>query len=604
LFIAPPGGYHAVMHYLFCRPGGLFIGLLTAAALFGCGTGGSGSQFPSREQVQRLAEHPAAAYQSRGQLADVEEWELTGPLPSQISDEPAALSEPWSSVAAELAAKRPGLVLASSSAACTARELGLFYAAKRAGVTQSLQRFIAARCGLTGTLQIAYGYRSQEIHGATDERQIASEWSTQLKSEMQKALGASSGAHLIGFWLGRRGDFFVATWVVAPRQARIESMAMLPAADGQVVVRGEVLYRAEKVEGLINRGRYGFRRCETDPHVKMPQFALRCQADSDDDSANLQVAAFEPGRVLGRIILSFVVWPRGELGKSYRRPALAGTDSSQAGPNAAPELALLVDRVRKEAGMKSLKLSDGESHAARRLAPHYFAALIGLENEEVADQVVLGLRAGWDVGARLRTGQFTFGICEGSTSTARMLSEVLDSPAGREALLDPQADHLAVGVIGSPRQGFLGALFATYANFELGDVQAHVNQVERRLNELRARRGLPRAERLPKLEADLAAVVGKVSNGEVDAKQGLEQATAIAAELTHMPVRAFYVDAIDLADLAIPDEIIATQSLRVAIGVGEHQVAGDPWHRYIAYFVIADGTDVVALAGAFAPSSH
>jgi hypothetical protein len=578
------------------------IALASLLAWPGCGTTGSGSQFPSREELQRLAERPAASLPSKGDVADVEEWELVGPLPTEINEAVVASGGPLSRVVTELANTRPGLVLASTSAACTARELGIFVAAKKVRMTESLQRFIAARCGLTGTTQIAYGSRYQEVHSQVDEQKIAAEWSPSLKSDMQKALAGSSGAHLVGLWFGRRDDFLVATWVVVPRQARLDAMAIAPASDGQVVIRGEVLYRAEKLEGLINRGAHGFRRCEADPTVKMPQFSLRCQADKDDEAATVQVAAFEPGRVLGHVILSLVVWPKGEPANRYRRPTLVDVDSSQS-TGMATELASLVNRVRSQAGLKPLRFSEPESQSARRVAPHYFAALAGLEAETVADQVILGLRAGWEVGSPLRSGQFTSGASQGSVSTARLLSEVLELPGGREALLNPESDHLAIGTFGSPAQGFVGVLFTTYATFDLGNTQSHAERVHQRLAKLRAQKGLERADRLPKLEADLAAVVATVSSGELNANQGLERVLSVAAERTRGEVRAYYVDTYDLDQLEIPDPILAAQTLRIAIAVGQHQAPGDPWRRYIVYFVTAEGTGTVALSAHSVTSS-
>jgi hypothetical protein len=571
------------------------IALASLLAWPGCGTTGSGSQFPSREELQKLADRPAASLPSKGDVADVEEWELAGPLPTEINEEVAVGGGPLSGVAKELANSRAGLVLASTSAACTARELGIFVAAKKARMTESLQRFIAARCGLTGTTQIAYGSRYQEVHGQIDEQQIAAEWSPSLKSDMQKALAGSSGAHLVGLWFGRRDDLLVATWVVVPRLARLDAMAMVPAVDGQVVIRGEVLYRAEKVEGLINRGAYGFGRCEADPAVKMPQFRLRCQVAKDDAAATVQVAAFEPGRVLGHVILSLVVWPKGEPSNHYRRPSLVDGGSSQS-TGTATELANLVDRVRSQAGMKPLRFSEPESQSARRVAPHYFAALAGLEDETVADQVILGLRAGWEVGSPLRSGQFTSGTSQGSVSTARLLSDVLELPGGREALLNPESDHLAIGTFGSPAQGFVGVLFTTYATFDLGNTQSHAEKVHERLAKLRAQKGLERADRLPKLEADLSAIVATVSSGELNANQGLERVLSVAAERARSEVRAYYVDTYDLDRLEIPDPILAAQTLRIAIAVGQHQAPGDPWRRYIVYFVTAEGTSTVALS--------
>jgi len=580
-------------------PVGLIIGLFAPTVLSACGSTQSASQFPSNEELQRLAGRPAASHPQQGDLADVEEWELAGPLPDQVSDQAAPSDGPWNGLLGELAKRRPGLLMASNSANCTARELGVFFAAKRARMAESLQRFITARCGMTGAPQLSHGYRYQEIGGEADEQKLFAAWGPVLKDELQKAVGSSMGPHLMGIWFGRREGIALASSVVVPRQVRVDPIAMVPNGEGQLVVRGEVLNRAERIEALVNRGAYSFKRCEVDPKVAMPQFSLRCEVDRADTSTNVQIAAFEPGRVLGHTILSLVVWPKGELGNRYRRPSLAEKAAGNAGTvqlsgDMAADLVTLVGGVRAQAGMKALRFSAPQSQTTRRLAPHYFAAITGLESETVADQVVLGLRAGWEVGAPLRTGQFTYGNAEGGFSAARLLSEVLDIPSGREALLDPEADHLAVGVIGRPAQGFVGALFGTYATFELGDPRSHAEKVRGRLDSLRAQKGMARAETLPNVEADLSAVVRQVSSGELKADQGLSRALSVAASRTQTEVRAHYVDAVDLDQLTIPDELLSMRSLRVAIAVGQHQPKGDPWRRYIVYFVIVGQTDVVA----------
>jgi hypothetical protein len=557
----------------------------------------SAAQFPSRDELKNLAQRPAADRTQQGPWADVEKWDLTGPLPDQASDMPATADGPWNGLLAEVAKSRPGLLMASSSANCTARELGVFFAAKRAHPAGSLQRFIAARCGMTGTLQITHGYRYQEARGEVDERALFAEWAAMLKDGLQKAVGSSHGPHLVGIWFGQRDGIALASWVVVPRQARVDPIAMVPGADGQVVVRGEVLSRAERVEGLINRGAYGFGRCEADEKVRMPQFSLRCQVDPSDTSANVQIAAFEPGRVLGHTVVSLIVWPKGEIGSSYRRPSLSSNVDMASKPSAqvASDLVSLIGQVRNQAGMKALRFSEAESQTARRLAPHYFAALAGLESEEIADQIVLGLRAGWEVGAPLHVGQFTYGSMEGTDSTSRLISETLEAPSGREALLDPEVDHLAVGVIGGPGQGFVGALFGTYATFEPGDLRSHAEKLHRRLDDLRAQKGLPRAEALPQVEADLSAVTRQVSSGELSANEGLSRALSVAAERTQASVRAHFVDAFDLDHVEIPNELVTMRSPRVAVSVGHYQPKNDPWRRFIVYFVAVDRADVVAM---------
>jgi hypothetical protein len=141
--------------------------------------------------LSKLAERPAANQAQPQNWADVEQWALTGPLPDQASDVPAPTDGQWNGLLVDAAKNRPGLLMASSSANCTARELGIFFAAKRAHAARSLQRFIAARCGMTETLQIVHGYRYQEARGEVDERALFSQWSAILKEELQKAMNGS-----------------------------------------------------------------------------------------------------------------------------------------------------------------------------------------------------------------------------------------------------------------------------------------------------------------------------------------------------------------------------------------------------------------------------
>ena len=66
--------------------------------------------------------------------------------------------------------------------------------------------------------------------------------------------------------------------------------------------------------------------------------------------------------------------------------------------------------VRFQAGMQPMTLDPAQSETATRLAPQYFAALMGNQDERVADQVALGLLAGWDVEGATPRGSARFGL--------------------------------------------------------------------------------------------------------------------------------------------------------------------------------------------------
>ena len=569
--------------------------VLAAATLWACGTQ-SGSQFPSSGDLQKLADQPAAERPRRDTQMEVETWDLTGPLPDEVSDQPAAPQGPWGDLANQLVQARPGLVLASASAQCLARELAHFYLAKRGFPTDSLRRFMAGRCGLTGTPEIYSGYRALEGAGQP-ETDLAAKWSPEMKDRLQTALRKGAGPQLVGLWFEKGEGMAVLSYVVTPRQVRIDPLPMVP-TDGQVVVTGEVLNRADRIEAIINRGTYGFGFCERDSAIPMPRFSLRCEARRTDGQAMIQLASFLPGRVLGNTVAMLLVWPRGETGKHYVRSTLVTDAGTGASPDVRNELAALIGQVRAKAGLKPLRYSDPQSLTAEKLAPHYFAALAGLESEMVAEQVILGLRAGWEVGAPLRVGQFTSGAMEGKVSTARLISDVLEYPGGREALLDPGMDHLAVGVVGSAAAGFLGALFSTYATFELGDAAKNVEKVRSRLDSLRAKRGKAASQDLPALDGLLANVVGEVSEGKLTVEKGLDEAMATAVGRTNHSAHGYSVDADNLDEIAIADALLSAPLLEVAIAVGRYQRKGEPWQRYLVFFVTLDRPTTVALGQA------
>jgi hypothetical protein len=366
-------------------------------------------------------------------------------------------------------------------------------------------------------------------------------------------------------------------------------------ADGHVVVRGELLLQASHLVGLVNAGRFGVRHCVADPQLRLPHFALTCDVEPQDPSSRLEIAAFPPGRVLGPVVLSLLVWPAGTPGDSFTRPGTPG--AAPAGADVPGALAASINQARAEAHLPPLELAPAQSQTAARLAPHYFAALLGAEPELVADKVVLGVRAGWDVGAPLRYGQFTSGVVLSGGDVARLVASVLDRPGGREALLDPEATRLAVGTIAAGNeQKVLAAVFGTYALFAGRDDPRDVERVVERLTALRARQGRPAAHRLTSAEPDIAAAARRVAAEGRDPTDALNDALETTAERTHGSVRGWWVDAAKLDELELPAELLQAPTLNLAIAVTHYRREGEPWTRYVVVLVVATPQQTLARA--------
>ncbi|HVR04048.1 MAG TPA: hypothetical protein VMT47_18070 [Polyangia bacterium] len=568
-----------------------------------------------------MAQRPVAASPQGRSVADVESWRLTGPLPDAIEVVPHTASSPWEGLLASAAQRRAGLLFASESAHCVAREVGLFFVANRANPSQSLNRFIGSRCGVSD-FELSTGFRYGDVADTVPEERLFAEWSDAVSEDLAKAVEGGGGPQLAGIWSGRKSGRAVVCWVVAQRLAQVERIPLVPGADGRVVIQGQMLTPADRVQGLVNVGRFSVRRCVADPMVKLPRFALTCDVDRSDQSAWIEVGAYPPGRVVGHVVISVQISPQGVPGDTFTRVALTrSAATAAAGDAAAPvaagaaaigaptspaaidpacantgsgdllgALAACVNGVRTQAGIGALRVVVGESQTAARLAPHFFASVLGAEPELVADKVVLGLRAGWDVGEPLRYGDVVSGLVQGAGDVERLIASVLERPSGRSALLDSEVARLAVGTvaIGSGESGVVGAIFATYALFDGRDKPGDADKVFERLGALRARQKRPVPTRFTAGDASVVAAAHRIATEGRDPTDALNDALTGANAVVQNQVRGWWVDTDKLEDLELPADLIEAATLNVSIAVSHYRRAGEPWMRYVVLLVISE----------------
>jgi hypothetical protein len=564
----------------------------------------SSGQFPTVAELGELAARPAGNRIAPEDAADVDRWQLAGPLPTGVDTVAHAPASGWDGLLAEAVAARAGLVFAAESTACAARELGLFYVANRALPGEVLQQFISARCGVAGA-RVSSGLRWGDVADDVTEDRLLREWGPDVGADLRKTFEANGGPALAGIWFGRKGGRAVVLWAVAARKVQIDPVPFVPAEAGHVTIRGELLIAAEHLQGIANAGRFGVHRCVANPQVQLPRFALQCDVDAGDRAAWIDVAAFPPGRILGPVVLTTMVWPAGTPGDVFERPRTGSTDAgvepgglacaSSAGGDVSQALAACINRVRAEARLAPLDLAPAESRLAERLAPHFFAAMIGAEPELVADKVVLGLRAGWDVGAALRYGQFASGVVLGSADVEHLVAAVLDRPSGREALLDPEARRLAIGAVGGGSGKALGAIFGAYSLFDGRDDPGDPARVWKRLTDLRARKGRAAPGRMSAIEADVATATRRIAAEAHAPDQALQEALEAASARVHSEVRGWWIEATKLDEMDIPADLIQASSPNIAIAVSHYRRADEPWTHYVVVIVSVAPKETLAL---------
>jgi len=609
---------------------GVMVGAAAALAALGCAGGGAGPRdgaaggvvadaraFPSPEELDALGEKAPPRAADAWPVRLVDAFELTGPFPELLAEEPyVGPRGPWADALDAASAQSAGLAIHTASMDCVARQLGRFFLAHRAQPGTGLRAFIAGRC-LASAAEIRFAYVEGTAPASLDDAALYAQWRAPLEHAI--AQGLRGGPSTAGVWFGRAGGRAVALLAFGRRALRVEPLRPVPGSDGALEVRGEALVPAEEIRGLVNRGRFAVAACEPVAGAEPPAFHLRCPLDPGDDSALVVLTLREPGRVLAREGLVLLAWPRGRPSSVYRRPSYAAAARPSV-PSGTPDqrFVALLNEVRAEAGLAPVALDARQSAVAARLAPHDFAALAGAGEASRADLVMRGMLAGWSVEGVVQRSAVASVVAPGAASAADLLAAALEHPVGRDALLAESADRIAVGALadgagpaqadgagdaravaaggaggGAPAGGERAAapavgaaLFGTYALFSPERHEAAARRVLDRLAGERLRRRAVAPEELPDLAPLCRRAAAAVESGEPP-NETLQRLLAESAAALRRPVAGWVAEVSELETLTFPEEYLASPALRVAVAVSHRRAAGEPWGRYVVLLVVA-----------------
>jgi hypothetical protein len=269
------------------------------------------------------------------------------------------------------------------------------------------------------------------------------------------------------------------------------------------------------------------------------------------------------------------------------------------GPDARAQLLALLNDVRRDAGLPAVALSARESAVAAEVAPHYFAALAGHEPELVADEVVLGLRAGWEIDGDVRSGAFTYGIVEKTDDLGRLLDTVLERPSGREVLLDRAARTVAIGPVVAPAQQLIGLVASSYQIFEQPNHAADAQRVLGRLTKARVTMHMPPPVTVLDLVPEAQEATARVERGESSPRQALRRMLDRTANRNPGYLfRGFVLEMSSVEDIVFPSELLRTQLSGVAIAVGHYRPKGAPWSRLIVFVLAASAAGSAPVSAA------
>jgi hypothetical protein len=562
----------------------------------GRGAGGSGGQpFPSPKELEKLADSPLPESLFGLDLRHVSEWKLTGPFPERV--ETAAYSEgtPWSGLLDEAARRRVGLAVPTEAMYCVARELGHFFLATGGRPSDSLLRFIATRCRAT-VAQVSFAYVEGAVPPERGEAEILAAWREPLERAVEE--GLSAGPSEIGIWFGRlppgegageQGERAVVMVSSGRREVRVEPFAPVPDESGRLVILGEALAPVGRIRALANHGEYGVEPCESLPGVAPPRFAFACALDPRDPEALVAVAIAPRDSVLSRVGLYVLASPRGEATDTYRPAAYGSPRIAGDVATFGQDLTELLNEVRARAGLRPVAVDPAQSRVAAELAPPFFAALVERAPHAWAELAMLGMLAGWSVDGMVQAGYCTAAWVAQETDLGRLLSDALEEPGGRETLLAPEVERIAIGGLreGEGGKGSLAALFATYELFSEADHAESRSAVLAALAKERARRGLAAPVELDELDALCHDASMRVTSG-AEPDDAMEWLLRASVERLGRSATGWIAEVGDLDEIEFPEAYLTQRDLSLAVAVSHRKREGEAWSRYVVLLVVAE----------------
>lgn len=550
---------------------------------------GRKERFPGRDKLDAIVAAPAPALPS-DKKAEVVTWKLRGPLPDVGGDAPRTPGqevERW--LKATIADPQ---VHMTEALHCAARELALVKLKEGVYASPRLQRFIAGRCGVT-TANIGMHGISGEVPEDVSEAEVHEGWGDGMREMLSKQ--KLKGALDVGVALARHEGKVAVLVVTGQRLIDVKPFSMRPDATGGITIEGR-MRQAEpgRIYPWLNHGRFGARRCLVDLAVALPDFRVTCRPNTDDDTAWLVVSFHPQGRLFGRSLVTVALRPSDAPGDTFQQESYG-----VGGASTNDDLLIALNEVRASAGMTPVRLATEQSVAAQRLAPHFLGAMLRTSRDpRRAEQIYLGLLAGWDVKETIENADLTWSASYKDVDLGQLMLRALELPQGRRTLLNPDADLIAVGRH-TQSPGITGALFASYTIFDGLDVAASTQEVWDYYQRQREKRGLEAA-----LTLDLAQQAFNKASEQVGNGEGTDPVLRGLMELAserYGKVKGWVFESLSLTRLKFPADMMSPVPPRVQFTVAYRKPPDSSWGRYVILVVMEDKDD---LKTAFALPTH
>ncbi len=532
-------------------------------------------KFPSDAAMQEIAARavPKLADIVTPTAPPVERWELRGPALNPTTAPTRSADDPLSVALAKHLAGVQG-VRTSTATACFAHQLGAFMLEYGAQPSEELRSFLSARCGV-GTVS----WSVQTVSNDPDELPSPDE----LVRAIHPATIPNNAD--VGYWVGRTDSNNIYVRVVDQPKVEFTDFEV-EVGDAPVLrIHGRSNEPYGWIQGTTTIGDVGFGECVPDPTspVAPPQFAFVCPVDTHDEFALVELMAGRPGRILGELVARRMILIGGNAEVFMGR---VGTVDK----HGATSLVAGINAIRQDLSMQPLREAEAQSKVVESLIPHLYAARL-TDDAGLADQIALGILAGWHISGRISGGYIASFRQQHSVSIDQQIANLLFLPSHRRSLLGRDQTEIAIASWGdnshSDRLGFL----ATYELYKPKDFTAEAGRFLDELDRQRRARGLAPVTRVEgeTPNAIIDTRLAQVERLEVTPAKGLNSALEAFVKKTGRDFYGlvFQASVLDGWQPNFEPTILNAREVEAAVRVGFFKPKGAAWGEYVVYVVYA-----------------
>ena len=582
--------------------------IITAALSFGCSSSGRylpQHEFPTRAGAQKLA---TSANTLKREATDssakrVNQWELIGTLPTVAGESATVGESPWS-VALGTLVQTGGQHRVTEQSMCFARQFGHFVESEGSVPFDSLENFMAARCGATGLARswasLSFD-NSQDIEATWAANQAAIEqWASARIQKMTEPMS-------IGVTAYKSANHVVFLLTNERRGLDFQSVNM-EVSGNSVVLRGTSSFaKTDSVSAVVTKGEFGVGKCVRDSRVSYPDFSFTCEIDPADSFAYIDFARGTEGRLLStftsRVMVSASSLPSAYVAPAIKRaidsmPKSSDHEMSQTQPpTTQPDLSpkplaplgngsfeeevfQIINHLRAQAQLAPLVYEAAQSAFNRKMVPYFVASNDRDPAEE--NQAAWAVMAGWEVNQFIVNGSFQSLAAHNDPS--EFVDTMLESAHGRELVLGPDVSAIAIGT--EIRGEQTSVLVSTFDFMPKADFNKRVAEALRDLNRARAQRNLPALKESIKLRGIARELADRIEANDIELDDAGSKLADQYVRKYNKSCSYWMFVANEFDDMKFDPAIVGTQKGRVSILVSPYRPEGYPWGFYAVIIVV------------------